>query len=235
MTNWRLPVLRRLLLALTVAGLVLAIHRTVVSAHRVKVRDVCGIPAWNYTPATLTPAQVGTAFPVIVASATTGILAPVPVPAVPNPPGTPIPAVVPTTPVMRSYQLTSDLAFQQCAIRHVVVTFEQATTGIKTTVGYLGVQNPALADPKLQAVISTIKRNRFHVRLMALSSATPQPAAAADPSQKVGATVLFTLETEPQWFERGETRYVQLLCPGRPDLKPYFDLIDRIEVEFQFE
>ena len=227
-------VLRRLLLAMIVVGLILAIHRSVVSAHRIKVHDVCGIPAWNYTPATLTPAQVGTAFPVIAASATTGAAGPAP--AVPNPPTTTnLPTVAPTTPVMRSYQLQSDLTFQQCAIRHVVVTLEPAKAGLKTTVSYLGVQNPALADSKLQAMISTIKRNCFHVRVLALSSATPQPAAAADPSQKVGSTVLFTLETEPQWFERGETRFVQLQCPPRLELSPYFDLIDRIEIEFRYE
>jgi hypothetical protein len=228
-------VLRRLVLMMAALGLVLAIHRTVDSGHRIRVHDACGIPEWNYVPLVLTPAQVGTTFPAIVANATMAPGTAIPVPATPNLPGTSQFALTPTTPVMRSYQLQSDLSYQQCAIRHVVVTLEQTAVGIKATVSYLGVQNPALADPKLQAIISTIKRNRFHVRVLALSSATPTPAAAAAPVAKVGATVLFTLETEPQWFERGEMRFVQLQCPERPDLRPYFDLVDRLEVEFQYE
>jgi hypothetical protein len=246
-------VLRRLLLATLVMALILAIHRSVVSAHRIRVHDVCGIPPWNYTPLHLTPVQVGLAGPPpIVVSLPAPTVPAIPVPALPAPansvlpppanvpplvpiptPSTP-PATVACGPPTRVFQLQNDLTYEQCSIRHVVVTLQKTGSDARAVIGYLGIQNPAQADPKRAAIVATIKRNRFHVRALALSSATPQPAAAAGTSN-IGAQVLFTLETEPQWFEQGETRYVQLTCCQVPGLKESFDLVDRIEIEFQYE
>ncbi len=89
------------------------------------------------------------------------------------------------------------------------------------------VRSPA---PELEKQTAGLKRNLFTVRVRCLGD---YPVLESQPALAPGKPVLVELAPDPFWVQRG--------CPfdfwkkeSAPALSNYFDLIDRVEVEFSY-
>jgi hypothetical protein len=240
-----------LLRVVAVVVVMLAVHQSVRSGWPLRIHDVCGIPCYDYQNRELSPAAVGTTFSGLPLTAV-GVATPTP------PAGSTSETQQITPATIRVFQLQNPpLKINQCQITNVVVHLERIGTCVKSVITYQGTQSQTLVDPKNVPAIANIRRNLFYIHVSALAAATPPPAgplagvavpppppgpapSVAVPTPgvsvpSVAAPPLFTIEAVPQWFKKGETKTVRLEGPPVPDLAKYFDLVDRLQIEFRYE
>ena len=181
----------------------------------------CDIPAQDYIHGS--PSQVGIAFsdPVVLVR-TAG----------------PPPAVVPVGAVSYAYyQLTRpSITIDQCSISQVVLTtWDNGSWSLDLRAD----QNPMVSQSNPQIlpgstgptkVTSYIRRNLFTVRIRGLGSSS----GPLDPANRIGRPVLFTLEPDPFWVQRGIPKLPSLQKESDPRVAKFFNQVDRIEVDFSY-
>jgi hypothetical protein len=84
------------------------------------------------------------------------------------------------------------------------------------------------AAPKLTKETDYLKRNQFFVSVRCYGA---YPLKEGAPPLAPGKPVLFELRPAPFWVQRGRP-YDLWVKESLPDVRQYFDLIDRVEIEF---
>lgn len=143
---------------------------------------------------------------------------------------------------IRLYQFIEAPALRvdHCFVLRPSVTLSSTGTWV---VSFRAVQNPIVTanDPFLPIIrdeireqvkqTSQILRNRFHVQVRGYAA---RPLANGPGATTLSAPVLFEAHVTPFWVERGVPREIRVSYDS-PDVARYFDLIDRVEVEFRYE
>lgn len=214
------------------AGAMCVTATTALSGNRVCARRYSGLPCYNYTPARLSAPVVATTFgpfPVRPVGVSSGVAAAAVPPLGTAPTPAPVAEALPSS--INVFQLAQPaLQIDQCQISGVAITLRQDG---RWFINYVGVQDPKLAGAQKMAQVSALKGNNFHVRIRAFGIASPQAGAGG---MALAPCELFSLETEPQWFDRGETRAIRLESPiFNPAVRENFEFVQRMEVEFRYE
>lgn len=121
-----------------------------------------------------------------------------------------------------------ELRIHHCSISQAAVTLLDDGTWI---VNYVARQDPDTAHPDLQDQMRRFKQNRFRVMIrgLGLYETAEEPELSL-----VGKPELFRLTPKDVWVEQKETRFVRergALLAARQ----FFDTIDRLEIDFQYE
>ena len=151
-------------------------------------------------------------------------------------PGDPVPAK------LFQFVATPTLQVGHCVLSNPAVTL---TAQGDYVVSFRAIQNPAFANERFDpdvlpgAVIvddiepvvrqtSQLLRNRFHVRVLGYASPSPTSPAAVPPAA-------MEVILPPFWVERGQPLPVRYAGRLALEQARYFELIDRVEIEFFFE
>lgn len=123
------------------------------------------------------------------------------------------------------------LRVDHCTVSQLAFWFDQQG---RWTATLRGDQNPLEEIGNLHEstapnlFTSHVKRNQFHVRLRVLGVTVPP---RLDEVVSAGRPVLAAIDLEPFWVERQVPEY-QRQTGCDPNLGRYFELIDRVEIEF---
>lgn len=206
---------------LMAAGLVILVCGAGLCGHHVRSRYQCGIPKRNY--------QYKSQSATKVAISKTAI------------PQTPRPQSedpnLPPRGDIKTFQLAErTIKLNQCSLSNVAVMLQKDGW---MTLSFRADQNPrpsTAPGSAIESVESTetltsfIKRNEFFVSIRGNGDfSVDEP----DPAKTPGKPVLFQHSVKPFWVQR-EKPYFFFRRIKLPAAKEYYDLIDRIEVEFYY-
>ena len=149
-------------------------------------------------------------------------------------PGTPASVGAPRRRTIKAFQFvdTPNLVIDHCAISNMTVLLDEDGN---FTVTMRAVQNAEITERRIttsepqQLVTANLLRNRFHVDVRCFGRHGP---AGANPL--MGKPIVVPIELQPFWVQRGQPD-TQHQVGGDPRIKRYFDLIDRVEIEFKYE
>ncbi|MBI1913277.1 MAG: hypothetical protein HYS12_00740 [Planctomycetes bacterium] len=239
-TRWQFVVAATAVLCSTGAG---------VSYHRTKARPLCGLPCYDY--------QHGSVSPSVTAQSFTAVLVEQRVPFSPGvpPAGTPTDVLQGATPLVlrervKYFQLpVAQMQVNHCSLSRVALTLHESgswalsmradqnpwMTGqdneVSTPVqlrGAVSALNPPIPPRRLES--NGLKRNLFIVKVRCYAA---YPLTETLPALAPGKPVLFELPVQEFWVQRG-VPYDFWAAQGLPAARQYFDLIDRVEVEFSY-
>lgn len=140
---------------------------------------------------------------------------------------------------IRHFSLSQrELRINHCSVSELAVVLHEDGYW---TLSLRAVQNPAFigtpgnkvsrldgAIPVNGLETNQLLRNLFFVRIRGLGAFAHEPSAA---DVCLGKPVLVSLDAPSFWVQRGQPRSIWVK-QVRPDVAKYFDLIDRVEVEF---
>jgi hypothetical protein len=226
--------------------------------YRVSPRPLCGIPPADYQPPQPPPAVR----PMIAISQVGFVLAPPATPSLPAAPmslqinGQPVSPI----PRVKVFQFVpTGMQIDHCSISRMALTIQDngfwrlslqadqnpivETATALTTVQPASGSPPALPTAPIRGLpkvswkdTSFIKRNLFVIRIRGLGSfqeAIPVPPAPLS----IGKPVLFALNPIEFWVQNG-VPFPLVAQPrpfqAHPDVKRFFDMVDRVELEFSY-
>ncbi|MFN0054898.1 MAG: hypothetical protein ACKV0T_22230 [Planctomycetales bacterium] len=219
--------------AVTIAGLLLVLTAAALGGHhRMKARRHCGIPGeYAYGVVAAKP-------PARAVSSTATLLRGDSPATTPNSAAT-LPGATATA--VKSYQLeSSSLQVDHCAISRLAVLLDrngrcrismQVDQNTKETAARAANPRPNDASQQISNVQTNHqKRNEFHVVVRGYGNSPLKEDPASVP---LGKPLVFRVEVCPFWVQNGESRDVVVEVPS-DNVREYFDLVDRLEVDFWY-
>lgn len=130
---------------------------------------------------------------------------------------------------LKSFSLTeSRLAIDHCSVSKVAITLEENGNW---SANFTARQNPRDVNEIERPRIERFVRNKFYVTLKLFG----QYPLATDPmTSELAQPQLAEIEVPAFWLEKGESDNVFEFAEC-PEVAHYFDVITRIEVDFQYE
>ena len=120
------------------------------------------------------------------------------------------------------------LSIDHCSVSRVAVTLEESGAW---KVNFTGRQDPFDVPEMDRPRFVRFERNRFFVTVKLFG----QYALATDPeTMSLAPPQIVELEVPAFWLERGEMDS-RFYSDFSPEVAAYFDVITRIEVDFQYE